>query len=826
MRNDHKILDRFIYLILLSLIALPGYAQHTSSALQKSGERLTYFSDQEGNRIPDFSHAGYMSGEAELPYYPVKITVGPQPGDDTNRIKGAISYVEGLPVDENGVRGAVLLEPGIYQVSDQLKIETSGVVLRGAGSGPDPTDATILQVSRSFRGTVVQIGTGEYDWYWNYRDPRTIVTTPFVPVGSRNFEVGDISFFEVGDNIILRHRSSQKWLDAINGGGTATDPPWEEGYIEIYYNRTITGIKDSTISVDAPIFNHLDRSLAETRVYVVDRKKLVEKSGVEYLRIEIQSSGERSENHAENGVIFHGVENGWARYINIFHFSSTGFGTANSRNITIANSGAFEPHSPLTGEKRYNFNSQFFSNNILFENVNSTNGRRSFVSNGTSVSSGIVFLNAHSRGALNSSEGHQKWSQGLLYDNVTFENPQTYFVLGLYNRGDFGSSHGWGAVHSVAWNVDAGGQYIFIQKPPTAQNYGIGNKGSVSGEGIYDHPTGYIEGSNTDAIPASLYKAQLNERLANGVPPDAPVLLTVSNNEKNQLELNWNHSSIKETEFIIERSPGDGENFQRIATIQKSDSMYSDNNIGEKLYQYRVRAKDSNGLSAYSNVAFGEAEFTNDYIQNFHLKNPTDQTTIQIDIDPDSTITFEWDIRETELDIEYTLLIDRPASDFSDPLAEITIAESKEYTMTYRELTNILQRSNITIESEFAIKWTVIASTKTLMKQAEEQFLISLLKDPDSPILNEVDKDTDLAQNYPNPFNPVTTIRYYLAQESDVTLDIFDLSGTRVVTLQAGNVEAGYHDVEFDGRNLASGVYMYRLKTSDFVRTRKMILIK
>ncbi|NBC03161.1 MAG: T9SS type A sorting domain-containing protein [Bacteroidetes bacterium] len=819
-------MDRFIYLILLSLLALPGYAQHTSSALQKSDDRLTYFSDEEGNRIPDFSHAGYMSGEAELPFYPVKITVSPQPGDDTNRINGAISYVEGLPADENGVRGAVLLEAGIYQVSDQLKIETSGVVLRGAGSGPDAADATILQVSRSFRGTVVQIGTGEYDWYWNYRDPRTIITTPFVPVGSRNFEVEDISFLEVGDNIILRHRSSQKWLDAINGGGTATDPPWEEGYIEIYYNRTITGIKDSTISVDAPIFNHLDRSLAETRVYVVDRKKLVEKSGVEYLRIEIQTNGESSDNHAQNGVIFHGVENGWARYINVFHFTSTGFGTINSRNITVANSGAFEPHSPLTGERRYNFNAQFFSNNILFESVNSTNGRRSFVSNGTSVSSGIVFLNAHSRGALNSSEGHQKWSQGLLYDNVTFENPQTYFVLGLYNRGDFGSSHGWGAVHSVAWNVDAGGQYIFIQKPPTAQNYGIGNKGSVSGEGIYEHPTGYIEGSNTDAIPKSLYKAQLNERLANGVPPDAPVLISVSNNEKNQLELNWNHSSIKETEFIIERSSDNGENFQRIATIQESDSLYSDNTIGEKQYQYRVRAKDSNGLSAYSNVAFGEAVFTNDYIRNFHLNNPIDQTTIQIDSDPDSTIQFEWDIRETDLDIEYTLLIDRPANDFSDPLAEITIAESKEYTMTYRELTNILQRSNITIESEFAIKWTVIASTKTLMKQAEEQFLISLLKDPDSPILNEVDKNTDLAQNYPNPFNPVTTIRYYLAQESDVTLDIFDLSGTRVITLQTGNVEAGYHDVEFDGRNLASGVYMYRLKTSDFVRTRKMILIK
>jgi hypothetical protein len=821
-----KIFGCVLFLCLFFGVQILGYAQQSSTVFQRNGDRLTYFSDHEGNRIPDFSHAGYRGGGVELPYYPVKISISPKEGDDTESINGAIAYVEGLAPDENGIRGAVLLEPGIYQISGQLNIKESGVVLRGSGSGSEPENATILQVSKSFRGSVVQIGNKDYNWLYDFRSHRTFVSTEFVPVGSRNFAVEDIGTFEVGDNIIIRHRSLQKWLDAINGGDTGTDPPWEEGYIEIYYNRVITGIKDSTISIDAPIFNHLDRSLSETQVFRQRRDNLVEESGVEYLRIVIETDGETSETHAENGVVFTGVENGWARHINVFHFSTSGFATKNSKNITILNSGAREPHSSDTGERRYNFNAQFFSNNILFQNVRSSNGRRSFVSNGTSVASGIVFLNAHSTGALNSSEGHQKWSQGLLYDNITFENPQTYFVLGLYNRGDLGSSHGWGAVHSVAWNVDAAGQQVIIQKPPTAQNYAIGNKGVVTGNGIYDHPAGYIQGTNTDPVPQSLYIAQLNERLEHGVPPDAPAQLKVSNENKNQLDLSWIHSSVKETEFIIERSSDGGSTFETIDVVQANDSSYSDQSLGEKLYHYRVQARDANGRSAYSNVASGQASFTNEYLSDFHLVKPLNQTEISIDADPDNMITFGWNITENDLEIEFTWLLDRPAGDFSEPLTEISTGSSNELSITYREFINYLQQADITIDSVYAVKWTVKATSKTLEKSASEQFFMTLVKDPDSNILDNTDKETELDQNYPNPFNPITTIRFFLSEESDVSIDVFDLAGFKVATLEKGFKEPGYHDVEFDGSHFASGIYLYRLKTKNLVTSRKMILIK
>jgi len=90
---------------------------------------------------------------------------------------------------------------------------------------------------------------------------------------------------------------------------------------------------------------------------------------------------------------------------------------------------------------------------------------------------------------------------------------------------------------------------------------------------------------------------------------------------------------------------------------------------------------------------------------------------------------------------------------------------------------------------------------------------------------------TRLNHNYPNPFNPSTTISFDLAQAGEVKLRIFNVKGQLVKTLANGNFTPGNHKAVWDGkdtnnRNVASGVYFYRLETKGFTQTRKMLMIK
>jgi formylglycine-generating enzyme len=91
---------------------------------------------------------------------------------------------------------------------------------------------------------------------------------------------------------------------------------------------------------------------------------------------------------------------------------------------------------------------------------------------------------------------------------------------------------------------------------------------------------------------------------------------------------------------------------------------------------------------------------------------------------------------------------------------------------------------------------------------------------PDFPLWAALD------QNYPNPFNPSTTIRYGLPNRSHVTLTVFNTLGQQISLLQDGEQEPGYHEVRFDGSNLASGVYFCRMQAGDFVITRKLLLVR
>jgi hypothetical protein len=83
-----------------------------------------------------------------------------------------------------------------------------------------------------------------------------------------------------------------------------------------------------------------------------------------------------------------------------------------------------------------------------------------------------------------------------------------------------------------------------------------------------------------------------------------------------------------------------------------------------------------------------------------------------------------------------------------------------------------------------------------------------------------------VGQNYPNPFNPSTTIKYELPKVSFVSLTVYDMLGREVSLLVNEKMEAGVHEVKFDGSNLASGLYFYRLEAGSFAQTRKLLILR
>src|SRR5438270_14038512 len=104
------------FAILLAACGNAGAAEPRYVALGPDG-RLAYEADARGNRIPDFSHCGYLGGGVAIPDAPIRVRDPAGPDDATARIQAAIYRVSQLPADERGLRGAVLIEAGRHEIA-------------------------------------------------------------------------------------------------------------------------------------------------------------------------------------------------------------------------------------------------------------------------------------------------------------------------------------------------------------------------------------------------------------------------------------------------------------------------------------------------------------------------------------------------------------------------------------------------------------------------------------------------------------------------------------------------------------------------------------
>ncbi|MBO6523498.1 MAG: T9SS type A sorting domain-containing protein [Balneolaceae bacterium] len=262
------------------------------------------------------------------------------------------------------------------------------------------------------------------------------------------------------------------------------------------------------------------------------------------------------------------------------------------------------------------------------------------------------------------------------------------------------------------------------------------------------------------------------------------------------------------------------------SAFQKGDTSYATSlQLNPGGYFWRVSATNSSDSTTWgsdSDITPFTFKIKEPFVptppSGFELLSPADQT----DTLTSTPALFVWqkatDENESSENLVYTFELS-DQSDFSNKLDSASVTGDTTYTTSAALFTG-------------AYFWRVSATNSLELTSwgsgsDANPFAFTIVE----MVSNEQDEELplrfSLEQNYPNPFNPGTNIEFSLASSSSVTLEVFNILGTKVATLIDGaQMNAGSHYSRFDASALASGIYLYRLEAGSFIQTRKMMLIK
>ena len=487
--------------------------------------KLNYKPDSFGNCVPDFSHAGYMGGGVRLPELSVKATVNPGSGDDTPAIQKAIDEVSQLPLDADGFRGAILLKRGRYNLDGQIRINASGVVLRGEGHGED---GTILFGRGKVKDTgleedgvnVALILIGGSSGIEETPETTRAIVDEFVPMGAHSFSVADASGLSVGDTIIVRRLNTVDWYKKMDLDAPETPRPHES-------DRIITAIDGNRITIDVPLTTSIEAEWGGGEIASYTDAGRIEQVGVENLRgVSDFDPSERTteygnldrapfiggeyyndEDHFHEFIKFDNIRNCWVRDMTAVHFANSVVNMYEGvKSCTVQDCQSLEPVGRCGGGRRFTY--QISGQLCLVQRCKSDRGRHSFVLGGHNTCGPNVFHECSATRPFSSSEPHSSLVVGSLYDNV-------HAPIAL--RFAKSSPGRWMGFFNFLWNCEGG---FLCQKPPVGQNYAFGQIGIHAlvfntGLQVHDYGNGHIECWDEHVEPASLYLTQLAQRLGN-----------------------------------------------------------------------------------------------------------------------------------------------------------------------------------------------------------------------------------------------------------------------------------------------------------------------
>lgn len=480
--------------------------------------KLVYKTTPAGDRIMDFSHAGYMGGGVALPVVPVKRLVKPSgTNDDTQLIQNAIDEVAAMPL-KGGFRGAVELAPGAFTCSGSIILSVSGVVLRGSGSGEGGT--TIKMIGSPH--TAIVIGRGNTKGALGRTEKAdsstvgaasTLITDTYVPSGSMSFTVADASGFAVGDIVNINRPVTEAWIHFME-----MDNMWRDGKKQTWIKagargitkRNITAIEGNKLTLDIPLADSYDARFLNppgTAVVKIVPAPRVVQVGVENIHIQCPPL-EIDYGHAPYAGVRVGGDDCWLKDVYCEETMNTTVLAGNR--ITMEKVIVKHTYANLGASKPTDFSLEGSQN--LIDRCEITGGNMYFVWTSSLIPGPNVLLNCTFKGIGSRIQPHQRWATGLLVDNCTVPDGGIDFM----NRGIAGSGHGWTMGWAVAWNCIA--KTYVIQNPPGAVNWAIGCIGRREQTArLFDSnpvlPDGNFDSHGFPVEIQSLYLAQLTERV-------------------------------------------------------------------------------------------------------------------------------------------------------------------------------------------------------------------------------------------------------------------------------------------------------------------------
>ncbi|MFZ0820013.1 MAG: hypothetical protein WAM91_08075 [Candidatus Acidiferrales bacterium] len=505
--------------------------------IQFQDGRLIYGKDELGNRIPDFSTAGYEGGGVSIPDVPVHATLDPLPaGDDTPRIQSAIDALAKQPLDANGFRGALLLHAGTYRIAGTINLNASGIVLRGEGSGEAGSNLTVLIAQGAPRSLIRIAGEGS----WQASGHRHDILDDYVPVGANAITVDDDNDLKAGDRIIVQWSMDAAFIHSIGmdkipprrNGGTVRQ--WEPG-MKLRFDRRIVAVdradKGERITLDAPLTTSMHRSEG-TFVGRYTFPGRISHVGIENLR----TDGSAFEKAPDFGnpqtrddqdkfvgggyfdslfAAFDSVENAWMRNVVVAHYPRIVSIDQFARAVTVRHIQGIDINTPETSAPPHAFGIDGQQN--LVEDCSVAGAYNHVLMTQSRVAGPNVFRNCSAKGAHLDAGPHERWATGTLYENLRIEG-----AIRIENRSNMGSGHGWSGANNVLWNCEA--ESYVVQTPPGAYNWAFGMKGSLDnaeaerlerrrGQWIPENRPGQIISPGNRVEPPSLYEKQLKERL-------------------------------------------------------------------------------------------------------------------------------------------------------------------------------------------------------------------------------------------------------------------------------------------------------------------------